>query len=211
MSELVETLQNNLAMQVISLVEQMVPEENLWFLIKILKILFESNKKNPRIDKEEFINDTVSSQLNMFYITKQYHAKTKNRQILNNNKFVYLDYPWIFSTAAKVDVIQNESRLIQNDQVFNNILGGLGGGGGLMGLVNSVHMNLIIRRDQLLEDTLNQLSSKSKQLKKPLKVKFVGEDGVDEGGVRKEFFHLLIAELFNPNFAMFVQLSLIHI
>jgi ubiquitin-protein ligase E3 A len=32
---------------------------------------------------------------------------------------------------------------------------------------------------------------------------FKGEPGIDEGGVRKEFFQLLIKELFNPNYAMF--------
>lgn len=30
-------------------------------------------------------------------------------------------------------------------------------------------------------------------LKKPLKVKFIGEEGVDEGGVQKEFFQLLVS------------------
>ena len=31
-------------------------------------------------------------------------------------------------------------------------------------------------------------------LRKPLKVKFVGEEGVDEGGVQKEFFQLLVSQ-----------------
>ena len=35
-------------------------------------------------------------------------------------------------------------------------------------------------------------------LRKQLKVKFHGEDGIDEGGVQKEFFQLIIEELFNP-------------
>lgn len=39
--------------------------------------------------------------------------------------------------------------------------------------------------------------------KKPLRVMFVGEPGIDEGGVRKEFFQLLIKQLFDPNFGMF--------
>lgn len=51
---------------------------------------------------------------------------------------------------------------------------------------------------------MTQLGAKGRSLKKPLKVKFVGEEGVDVGGVRKEFFHLLIDELFNPNYAMFL-------
>lgn len=35
-------------------------------------------------------------------------------------------------------------------------------------------------------------------LKKPLKVQFVGEEGVDEGGVSKEFFQLIIKEILDP-------------
>jgi hypothetical protein len=41
---------------------------------------------------------------------------------------------------------------------------------------------------------------KSSDLKKPLRVKFVGEQGVDQGGVQKEFFQLLIHQLFDLNF-----------
>ena len=37
-----------------------------------------------------------------------------------------------------------------------------------------------------------------------LQVKFVGEEGVDEGGPQKEFFQLLVRECFNPEFGMFV-------
>lgn len=40
-------------------------------------------------------------------------------------------------------------------------------------------------------------------LRKSLKVKFVGEEGVDEGGVQKEFFQLLVRQCFNPDFGMF--------
>jgi hypothetical protein len=35
-------------------------------------------------------------------------------------------------------------------------------------------------------------------------VKFVGEEGVDEGGLQKEFFQLLVRQCFNPEFGMFV-------
>ena len=31
------------------------------------------------------------------------------------------------------------------------------------------------------------------------------EPGVDEGGVRKEFFQLIIKELFDPNLGMFIS------
>ena len=43
-------------------------------------------------------------------------------------------------------------------------------------------------------------------MKKPLKVKFVGggEEGMDQGGVQKEFFQILMSELLDPAFGMFL-------
>lgn len=67
--------------------------------------------------------------------------------------------------------------------------------------VNSPYLILNIRRDRIVHDTLLQLERKSiHDLKKQLRVQFVGEEGVDEGGVQKEFFQLLIRELFDPNY-----------
>jgi ubiquitin-protein ligase E3 A len=40
--------------------------------------------------------------------------------------------------------------------------------------------------------------------KKPLKVHFHGEKGVDAGGLRKEFFQLIIGELFDVRYGMFL-------
>lgn len=49
----------------------------------------------------------------------------------------------------------------------------------------------------------HKVTSKLEELKKPLKVSFVGEEGVDEGGVRKEFFQLIVRQIFDVSFAMF--------
>ena len=37
-------------------------------------------------------------------------------------------------------------------------------------------------------------------LKKQLIVEFEGEQGVDEGGVSKEFFQLIVEQIFNPDY-----------
>jgi len=55
----------------------------------------------------------------------------------------------------------------------------------------------------MIEDTLNLVNNPDLNLKKPLKVKFAGEQGIDQGGVKKEFFMLLIRQLFDLNFGMF--------
>lgn len=40
-------------------------------------------------------------------------------------------------------------------------------------------------------------------LKKQLIVEFEGEHAMDEGGVSKEFFQLVVEEIFNPDFGKF--------
>lgn len=49
-------------------------------------------------------------------------------------------------------------------------------------------MMMEVRREHILEDTLNKIVNPGLNLKKPLRVHFVGEPGIDEGGLRKEFF-----------------------
>lgn len=49
-----------------------------------------------------------------------------------------------------------------------------------------------------------QIASKQKDLKKKLKVSFVGEPGLDMGGLTKEWFLLLIRQIFHPDYGMFV-------
>jgi hypothetical protein len=49
------------------------------------------------------------------------------------------------------------------------------------------------------------LHSQQEDLKKPLKVIFKGEEGIDEGGVQKEFFQLIVRQMFDLNYGMFTH------
>ena len=71
-------------------------------------------------------------------------------------------------------------------------------------LMTSPYLVLEIRREQLVKDTLDQLAVKWVDLHKPLKVKFVGEEGLDQGGVQKEFFQLILEEIFDPGYGLFL-------
>lgn len=59
----------------------------------------------------------------------------------------------------------------------------------------------------MIDDALVELEMVAMEnpsdLKKQLVVEFEGEQGVDEGGVSKEFFQLVVEEIFNPDFGMF--------
>eukprot|EP00210_Caulerpa_lentillifera_P008643 g8243.t1 len=64
---------------------------------------------------------------------------------------------------------------------------------------------LRVRRNHLIEDALNEISRQHKKdLFKPLRVHFIGEEGIDGGGVKKEFFQLLVHELLSPDYGMLV-------
>ena len=60
-----------------------------------------------------------------------------------------------------------------------------------------------VRRNHLVEDALSEVSRQlKKDLFKPLRVHFIGEEGIDAGGVKKEFFQLLMAQLLSPDYGM---------
>ena len=60
-------------------------------------------------------------------------------------------------------------------------------------------MNFNISRTNIVDDAISELMTASaSDITKPLKVQFKGEEGEDEGGVRKEFFMLLFQELLQP-------------
>ncbi|EJD05942.1 HECT-domain-containing protein [Fomitiporia mediterranea MF3/22] len=61
-----------------------------------------------------------------------------------------------------------------------------------------------IRRSHLFEDSYAEIMRQSpSELKKRLMIKFDGEDGLDYGGVSREFFFLLSHEMFNPFYCLF--------
>lgn len=65
---------------------------------------------------------------------------------------------------------------------------------------------LNVSRENIVSDTLRELGNvDANDLKKPLKVKFHGEEAEDAGGVTKEFFLLLLREILDPKYGMFKE------
>ena len=126
----------------------------------------------------------------------------------NNNKieFTLFDYMWLFNTSAKYDIIHLFNNRKQKSEFLKALNNGHDNHMNVFDLIfnrNKFNLTLHIHRDRLIEDTLNELEKNGQNLQNELKVKFIGEEGVDEGGVRKEFFILLIRQIFDPNYGMF--------
>ncbi|KAI9230662.1 MAG: hypothetical protein DHS80DRAFT_26514 [Piptocephalis tieghemiana] len=61
-----------------------------------------------------------------------------------------------------------------------------------------------VRRSNIFEDAYNEIMRQpAAELKKRLMIKFEGEDGLDYGGLSREFFFLLSHEMFNPFYCLF--------
>lgn len=70
-------------------------------------------------------------------------------------------------------------------------------------------LQLSVRRDQVFLDSFKSLYFKTAEELKygKLNVRFHGEEGVDAGGVTREWFQVLARGMFNPNYALFIPVA----
>ena len=70
-------------------------------------------------------------------------------------------------------------------------------------------LTLSVRRDNVFLDSFRSLYFKTAEELKygKLSVRFHGEEGVDAGGVTREWFQVLARGMFNPNYALFVPVA----
>ncbi|XP_063291143.1 probable E3 ubiquitin-protein ligase HERC4 isoform X2 [Pelobates fuscus] len=113
-------------------------------------------------------------------------------------------YPFVFDAQAKTTLLQTDAVIQMQmavDQAHRQNFSSL-----FLPVMESVDpcLILIVRRDNIVGDAMEVLrKTKNIDYKKPLKVIFVGEEAVDAGGVRKEFFLLIMRELLDPKYGMF--------
>lgn len=66
------------------------------------------------------------------------------------------------------------------------------------------HCRLEVSREEIFEDSYRQvMKMRAKDLRKRLMVKFRGEEGLDYGGVAREWLYLLSHEMLNPSYGLF--------
>ncbi|KAK2962268.1 putative Ubiquitin-protein ligase E3A [Blattamonas nauphoetae] len=116
---------------------------------------------------------------------------------MKQNKFSFISHPYLLLPQSKTAVLRLETHQQQNSQMSQHLFESIFFGRGSLSCI------LKVRRENIVEDTLNQIDRREpSDLRKPLKIVFVGEEAIDEGGVRKEFFLLLTRELFNLKYGV---------
>lgn len=163
-------------------------------LLKELKIDILDCRK-PLVKFDEFINDPLNEQIEV----DRDFAHFKND---SQSKFSFLKYNFILSTATKSLGLFYDNRVRMYNERRLTLLYSL-----VRGQQAVPYLRLTVRRDHIIDDALVKLEMISQDnpsdLKKQLYVEFEGEQGIDEGGVSKEFFQLVVEEIFNPDYGMF--------
>uniref|UniRef100_A0A673FN81 Probable E3 ubiquitin-protein ligase HERC4 n=1 Tax=Sinocyclocheilus rhinocerous TaxID=307959 RepID=A0A673FN81_9TELE len=126
--------------------------------------------------------------------------------VVMDSQVTMCKYPFVFDAQAKTALLQTDAVIQMQmavDHAQRQNLHSLFLSGGGMESVNPC-LILIVRRENVVGDSMEVLrKSKNVDYKKPLKVIVVGEEAVDAGGVRKEFFLLIMKELLDPKYGMF--------
>lgn len=116
---------------------------------------------------------------------------------------LFCDYAFLFDAATKSVLLQTDA-LRQMQYAIDEV--NLRNFTSFFQAIDPINpcLVLFVHRDRIMQDALDQLNKYDHHdLKKPLKVIFVGEEAVDEGGVTKEFFMLIMREILNPDYGMF--------
>ncbi|XP_077370571.1 ubiquitin-protein ligase E3A isoform X1 [Festucalex cinctus] len=151
--------------------------------------------RRPLIPFEEFVNEPLNEVLEMDKDYTFFKVETEN-------KFSFMTCPFILNAVTKNLGLYYDNRIRMYSERRITVLYSL-----VQGQQLNPYLRLKVRRDHIIDDALVRLEMIAMEnpadLKKQLYVEFEGEQGVDEGGVSKEFFQLVVEEIFNPDIGMF--------
>ncbi|KAJ1891559.1 hypothetical protein LPJ81_005722, partial [Coemansia sp. IMI 209127] len=162
---------------------------SLSLVAQCLALMNSYNNTHGIVSHSVFYNDSVNEHID----TKEEVPRFRMPKGVS-----FCSYPFLLSPTTKSEIIRIESMIHMRTELQDSFFRAMFSG------VTCPYLVLEVRRDSLVRDTLYQLDLKmSQDLRKQLKVRFVGEEGVDEGGVQKEFFQLIVRDVFSSKYGIF--------
>lgn len=163
---------------------------------KVLALLNAANNLNTALlDYTEFYNVSLD---HMDLMAEYYAWQNPDRP----GQFSYCQYPFILSIVAKRHILTKDSEQQMILTARRSLVQKMARNQAPK--IEIFFLNISVRRNNIVSDSLKEISEKQKDLKKKLKVSFVGEPGLDMGGLTKEWFQLLVKQIFEPDYGMFV-------
>lgn len=161
--------------------EAIAPEiRNMAMFIDLLR------RSNTSLPTRVFVNEVFTDNF-----IEKYKIDDLLRYLQGN--FSYLTIPSILTLKSKSENLKRYFSLLQNRQ--RHLI-----------LLEDPFFSIVVHRDRLIEEAVQKVSNANpNDYLKTLRVKFVDEQGVDAGGVSREFFYLVCNEIFHIKYGMFQE------
>ncbi|KAF3921378.1 hypothetical protein ABW20_dc0109145 [Dactylellina cionopaga] len=132
----------------------------------------------------------------LFFTFTEAHRKILNQMVRNNPKLMSGSFSLLVHNPKVLDF--DNKRNYFNRRLHTRVAGRDSN-------LNYGPVQLHVRRDQVFMDSYRSLHYKRGDEIKyaKLNIRFQGEEGVDAGGVTREWFQVLARQMFNPGYALF--------
>ena len=180
-------------------------------LLKILKKLLERYDPSNNELLIELFSQTMPSAADMKWTTRSENSDVPQEVIDKNPDFwnTVIKHSNILSK-----LLNSDKKLIETSLSFVKLFPALLDFPLRLSLFNQANrrklkkriLKVKVNRDKIIEDSFEIIRFAPKEtFLGEINVSFVGEDGVDMGGVRRDWFTSLIRALFNPGYALFTK------
>lgn len=147
---------------------------------------------NNRID----INDDACENILLMERNRSYFGISVLNGVYKKTSFTFCSYPFLISLGSKINILKYYSKKVMGMQAEEAFISSFTTGNDR---ASGISFRLPVRRELLLHDSIKQILKYPNDIRKVLKVEFINEQGIDGGGLKKEWFLLLVKELFDPS------------
>lgn len=166
--------------------------------------------REPKIPHEQFLNEIVNKFIDIQHDYVEYIQLIQNMEQQSSSNpavkkhiFSFLANPFCLVLSKKNLGLYYDNKIKMMRERRHNIMMSL-----LEGSMPMPYFKIRLQRSNLLVDALSLIELQDQEnsaiLRKQLFIEFENEQGIDQGGVSKEFFQLAIDELLNKGYTFFI-------
>ncbi|CAO3635514.1 unnamed protein product [Mucor hiemalis] len=143
---------------------------------------------------EQQLNLSTASAETFFFVFTEKHKKVLNIMVRNNPTLMSGSFALLVRNPKMLEFDNKRNYFVQ--QLHKRTVP----------RENYAMLQLNVRRQYVFEDSYHQLQGRTgEEIKNgKLAVRFYDEEGVDAGGVTREWFSVLARQMFDPNYALFI-------
>ena len=179
------------------------PDLYSWYSVEVCKVLaciHAAATRTKKLTFEDFYHNTLNRLVDVAIDYKRWQEDgcwcfTRNA-------------PWLLNADAKTRFLREDAKERQSRAQMAYFVSSIRRRQSLVVTLDEFFFKLEVNRERILADTeraLQKLKQPELVLRMPLSVTFEGEPAVDGGGVQREYFELIIKELFDSKKGLFTN------